>query len=86
MDSVVNQGLPAPLDIQVSGSDMLAATRLHRSWRLRQGSLPVSDVLIPQDVDFPGLELNIDRQQASLLGLSQKMSSTMSSPRSLPTA
>jgi multidrug efflux pump subunit AcrB len=32
----------------------------------------VSDVLIPQDIDYPGLELNIDRQQASLLGLSPR--------------
>jgi multidrug efflux pump subunit AcrB len=27
-------------------------------------------VLIPQDIDYPGLELNINREQASLLGLS----------------
>jgi multidrug efflux pump subunit AcrB len=32
----------------------------------------VSDVLIPQDVDYPGLALNIDRQQASLEGLTPK--------------
>jgi hypothetical protein len=29
-------------------------------------------VLIPQDVDYPGLALNIDRQQASLEGLTPK--------------
>jgi multidrug efflux pump subunit AcrB len=29
-------------------------------------------VLIPQDIDYPGLELNINREQASLLGLSPK--------------
>ena len=28
--------------------------------------------LIPQDIDYPGLELNIDREQASLLGLTPK--------------
>jgi multidrug efflux pump subunit AcrB len=32
----------------------------------------VSDVLIPQDIDYPGLALNIDRQQASLEGLTPK--------------
>ena len=37
-----------------------------------KGSKRVSDVLIPQDIDYPGLELNIDRKQASLLGLSPK--------------
>ena len=32
----------------------------------------VSDVLIPQDVDYPALELDVDREKASQLGLSQK--------------
>jgi len=32
----------------------------------------VSDVLIPQNIDYPGLQLNIDRQQASLEGLTPK--------------
>ena len=31
-----------------------------------------SDVLIPQDVDYPALELDVDREKASLVGLSQK--------------
>jgi len=30
----------------------------------------VNDVLIPQDLDYPGLELNIDREHAALLGIS----------------
>src|SRR5512147_745932 len=32
----------------------------------------VSDVLVPQDIDFPALRLNIDRERASLVGVSQK--------------
>ncbi len=32
----------------------------------------VSDVLIPQDVDYPALQINIDRERASLVGLNQK--------------
>src|SRR5690242_4605590 len=32
----------------------------------------VNDVLIPQDLDYPALQLNIDRERASLVGLSQK--------------
>src|SRR5207245_7709775 len=32
----------------------------------------VSDVLIPQDIDYLALQLDIDREKASLLGLSQK--------------
>ena len=32
----------------------------------------VSDVLIPQDIDYPALQLEVDREKASQLGLSQK--------------
>jgi multidrug efflux pump subunit AcrB len=73
VDSIVNQGLPAPFDIQVSTNDMdggyAIAQQLARKMRALRG---VSDVLIPQDIDYPGLALNIDRQQASLEGLTPK--------------
>ncbi len=73
VDSVVNQGLPAPLDIQVSDNDLGEGYGIARNIALQlKGSKRVSDVLIPQDIDYPGLELNIDRKQASLLGLSPK--------------
>src|SRR6202042_1282664 len=73
VDSIVNQGLPAPFDIQVSSNDMeggfAVAQQLARKMRALRG---VSDVLIPQDINYPGLALNIDRQQASLEGLTPK--------------
>ena len=73
VDSIVNQGLPAPFDIQVSSNNMeggyAVAQQLAQKMRALHG---VSDVLIPQDIDYPGLALNIDRQQASLEGLTPK--------------
>lgn len=73
VDSVVNQGLPAPLDIQVSDNDLAEGYGVARNLALQlKESKRVSDVLIPQDIDYPGLELNIDREQASLLGLTPK--------------
>jgi multidrug efflux pump subunit AcrB len=73
VDSVVNQGLPAPLDIQVSDNNLAEGYGIARNLALQlNGSKRVSDVLIPQAIDFPGLELNIDRQQASLLGLTPR--------------
>jgi hydrophobic/amphiphilic exporter-1 (mainly G- bacteria), HAE1 family len=73
VDAVVNQGLPAPLDIQVSDNDLAEGYGIARNLALKlKESKNVSDVLIPQDIDYPGLELNIDRQQASLLGLTPK--------------
>jgi multidrug efflux pump subunit AcrB len=73
VDSVVNQGLPAPLDIQVSDNDLSEGYGIAQKIALQlKGSRQVSDVLIPQDIDYPGLALNIDREQASLLGLTPK--------------
>ena len=73
VDSVINQGLPAPLDIQVSDNDLREGYGIARRLALQlTGSKRVSDVLIPQDIDYPGLELKIDREQASLLGLTPK--------------
>ena len=73
VDAVINLGLPAPIDVQVSGSNMqqtyAVASQLAAKIRQLQG---VSDVLIPQDIDYPALELDVDREKASQLGLSQK--------------
>jgi HAE1 family hydrophobic/amphiphilic exporter-1 len=73
VDAVINLGLPAPIDMQVSGNDLskvyAVAKQLSGPVRELKG---VSDVLIPQDIDYPALELDIDREKASRLGLSQK--------------
>jgi hydrophobic/amphiphilic exporter-1 (mainly G- bacteria), HAE1 family len=73
VDAVLNLGLPAPIDVQVSGSNMnetyAAASEIASQIRQLKG---VSDVLIPQDIDYPALQLDVDREKASQLGLSQK--------------
>ena len=73
VDSIVNQGKPAPFDIRVStmsfkDGDKIAQEIARRVRRLND----VNDVLIPQDIDYPGLQLNVDRQRAAILGLSEK--------------
>jgi multidrug efflux pump subunit AcrB len=73
VDSVINQGLPAPIDIQVSSNDMNGAFELAKTLAARIKTMPdVSDVYIPQDLNYPGIALNIDREKASLIGLSAK--------------
>jgi hydrophobic/amphiphilic exporter-1 (mainly G- bacteria), HAE1 family len=73
VDAVINLGLPAPIDIQVSGSDLKAsyatAQLLATNVRRLQG---VSDVLIPQDIDYPSLKVDINREMAARLGLSSR--------------
>jgi len=73
VDGVINQGLPAPIDIQVSSNNMDGAYGLAKNLAGKIKALPnVSDVYIPQDLDYPGIALNIDREKASLIGLSAK--------------
>ena len=72
-DAVLNQGLPAPIDVQVSGSnldqDYQVAADLANAVRRVPG---VSGAYIPQDMDYPALRLYVDRVRASEVGLSQK--------------
>jgi multidrug efflux pump subunit AcrB len=73
VDGVINQGLPAPIDIQVSSNNMNGAFDLAKQLAQKIKALAnVSDVYIPQDLDYPGIALNIDREKASLIGLSAK--------------
>jgi HAE1 family hydrophobic/amphiphilic exporter-1 len=73
VDAVLNLGLPAAIDVQVSGNSLrqiyAAETEIAAQVRQLKG---VSDTLIPQDIDYPALQLDIDREKASQLGLSQK--------------
>ena len=73
VDSVINQGLPAPIDIQIKSQDMTSSFALATQLAAKIKSMPnVSNVYIPQSIDYPGLALNIDRERASLIGLSAK--------------
>ena len=73
VDAVLNQGMPAPIDVQVSGMDLKTndkiAQDLARQIRAAKG---VSDVYIPQDMDYPALQVNLNRDRAAELGLTPK--------------
>jgi multidrug efflux pump subunit AcrB len=73
VDAVLNMGMPAPIDVQVDGSNLQKShdTALELSARIRK--IPgVADVYTPQDIDYPSLRLDIDRTRASELGLDQR--------------
>jgi len=72
-DAVLNQGLPAPIDVQVSGSNLEDAFHAASQIAAKVRKLPgASDVFVPQDLDYPALKLGVDRLRASELGLNQK--------------
>ncbi len=73
VDSVLNMGVSAPIDIQVSSSDILGAHRVAGEIAARVRALPeVEQVFIPQDVDSPVLKLHVDRVRAAAAGLLQR--------------
>jgi multidrug efflux pump subunit AcrB len=73
VDAILNQGAPAPIDVQVSSSD------LHQAYSIAQNLADeirqihgVGQVYLPQDMNYPAVRLNVDRVHAGELGLSQK--------------
>jgi multidrug efflux pump subunit AcrB len=73
VDAVLNQGAPAPIDVQVSGMDLKTDDRIAQDLaRQIRASKGVSDVYIPQDMDYPALEVNVNRDRAAELGLTPK--------------
>lgn len=73
VDAVLNQGLPAPIDVQVSGSNLEAGYKTATALAAEIRKVPgVSEVYIPQDIDYPSLHLDVDRLRAGELGLTQK--------------
>jgi multidrug efflux pump subunit AcrB len=72
VDAVLNQGIPAPVDVQVSSNDLHQAFDVAEQIRTRASLLPeASDVFIPQDIRAPSLRLDINRYHASEMGLTE---------------
>src|ERR1700722_12061554 len=73
VDAILNTGMPAPIDIQVSGPDLdrIYGTAEDVASQIR--SVPgVGQVYIPQDMNYPALQLDVNRVHAAELGLTQK--------------
>ena len=73
VDAILNMGMPAPIDVQVSSSDLSQiydiAQNLASRFRQVHG---VGQIFIPQDMNYPALQLDVDRVHAGELGLTQK--------------
>jgi multidrug efflux pump subunit AcrB len=73
VDAILNAGMPAPIDVQVSSPDLTQiygiAQNLATQIRQVHG---VGQVYIPQDMNYPTLRLDVDRVHAGELGLTQK--------------
>jgi multidrug efflux pump subunit AcrB len=73
VSQVLNFGLSAPIDAQVSGisieQNYQVARRLEQSMRIIPG---LTDVRIPQLLDYPTIRVNVDRVKALQMGIDQR--------------
>jgi multidrug efflux pump subunit AcrB len=73
IDSVLNFGLAAPIDIQVSGQHYSQLFDLSRKVDGLVKTLPqVAGTFIPEESNYPTLKINVDRVKAARLGLNQR--------------
>jgi HAE1 family hydrophobic/amphiphilic exporter-1 len=73
VDAVLNTGMPAPIDVQVTSPDLPGDFRFAQQLARRISQLDnVGQVYIPQDMDYPALRMEVDRVHAAELGLTQK--------------
>ena len=73
VDAILNMGMPAPIDVQVSAPDLHQIYGIAQDLAGRIRQLPgVGEVYIPQDLNYPALRLDVDRVHAGELGLTQK--------------
>ncbi len=70
---ILNFGLPAPIDIQVQGQNLQANRELAEQMMNQIKAVPgTADLRIQQPFNNPNLTVNVDRTEASQIGLTQQ--------------
>ncbi|HEV2397100.1 MAG TPA: efflux RND transporter permease subunit [Candidatus Sulfotelmatobacter sp.] len=73
VDAVLNMGMPAPIDVQVSSPDLHQIYQIAQDLAARvRGVSGVGEAYVPQDMNYPALRLDVDRVHAGEMGLTQK--------------
>jgi multidrug efflux pump subunit AcrB len=73
VDAVVSMGAPAPIDVQIIGSNLEADNRVAQEIAVKLRRSPrIADVFMPQDLDYPSLRINVNRLRAAKLGLTER--------------
>jgi multidrug efflux pump subunit AcrB len=73
VSQVLNFGLSAPVDVQIEFADLDKSFQIAR--RLREGMARVpgmADVHIVQVLDYPSLNVEVDRERAAQMGVSER--------------
>jgi len=73
VSQILNFGLPAPLDVQIAGPDVLKNRAYAKTLLKKMLTIPGAvDLHIQQPYDYPQLNVDVDRSKAQLLGLTQQ--------------
>ena len=72
-NQILNFGIPEPIDVQVVGRSIEANYRITQELRRRIAGIPgAADVHIHQLVDYPEIRINVDRNKAGQVGLTER--------------
>src|SRR4051794_14981434 len=72
-NQILNFGLPAPIDVQVLGRNAAANYPIAQELKRQIERIPgAADVHIHQVLDYPEIQLDVDRSKAGQLGLTQR--------------
>ncbi|MGA2745789.1 MAG: efflux RND transporter permease subunit, partial [Candidatus Sulfotelmatobacter sp.] len=73
VSQVLNFGVPSPIDIQVEGPDLDKSYAIARQLKDEISTVPGAvDVHVKQAIRYPALRINVDREKAAELGLSEQ--------------
>lgn len=73
ISQVLDFGAAAPIDVQVEGRDLEKTTAVARQLRDRIREIPgTADVHVAQSLSHPALQVDVDRERAAILGISQR--------------
>jgi multidrug efflux pump subunit AcrB len=70
---ILNFGLPAPVDVQVTGNNLAQNSQVAQKLQSEIAGLPGAvDVFVRQRLDYPTVDVNVDRILADEAGLTQR--------------
>jgi multidrug efflux pump subunit AcrB len=72
-NQILNFGIPAPIDVQIVGRNAAANYAIAQKLERRISHIPgAADVHIHQVIDYPEIRVNVDRNKAGQVGLTQR--------------
>jgi multidrug efflux pump subunit AcrB len=70
---ILNFGLPAPIDVQIEGNDVVTSQQIAEKIMAQMRQVPgLTDLRVQQPLDYPTLEVAVDRVKAGQAGYTEQ--------------